>query len=481
LAKTARHWVCGWHPVHVPPRTNAAPERQMIPAHRVSYLKTTFLALGVAAGMAIVAAILSIATGWIVTTALVMGSGVVALLLVSLGGVVTLRRDRDVELGRPDLFSVANASRSETALRTRQRGAFWIPRIWRKIIPRGQLAVGDLVRVKSLDEIVSTLDASKCLDGLPFMPEMQKFCGTTARVYRSVDKIYDYGGAKNLRRMKDAVLLTGLRCDGDSHDGCQAECYLIWKKNWLALASIPASPRRRSFPTHSTTATSPDCKPGAEPSPPQALQKRYTCQFTQLVHATTPMSHHDPRQDLRPLLEGNVSTSAFAVALLTRLFNRVQRARGGAGYPWMPAKSKGMAPSATPGLSPGHTVVVHNRESIAATLSATGRNRGLWFDAEMLKYCRQKRQIAKDIERIIDDASKKMVLMKTPCLTLDGVRASGEFLRFCPQEELVYWREVWLERQTAPRLGMGERTTEEIPVADPSQESRGGGPDSDEA
>jgi len=37
-----------------------------------------------------------------------------------------------------------------------------------------------------------------------------------------------------------------------------------------------------------------------------------------------------------------------------------------------------------------------------------------------------------------------MLQLKTPCLTLGGVAASGEFLRLCPQHEPIFWREVWL-------------------------------------
>ena len=36
---------------------------------------------------------------------------------------------------------------------------------------------GDLVEVKTPDEIASTLDSDGALDHLPFMPEMLEFCG----------------------------------------------------------------------------------------------------------------------------------------------------------------------------------------------------------------------------------------------------------------------------------------------------------------
>ena len=35
------------------------------------------------------------------------------------------------------------------------------------------------------------------------------------------------------RRLYDTVHLEGLRCTGQSHGGCQAQCFLFWKEAWL--------------------------------------------------------------------------------------------------------------------------------------------------------------------------------------------------------------------------------------------------------
>ena len=40
-----------------------------------------------------------------------------------------------------------------------------------------KLTVGDFVEVRSKEEILATLDSSGRLDGLPFMPQMFKYCG----------------------------------------------------------------------------------------------------------------------------------------------------------------------------------------------------------------------------------------------------------------------------------------------------------------
>ena len=53
----------------------------------------------------------------------------------------------------------------------------------------GAFRPGDLVEVKSADEILATLDADGTLDHLPFMPEMVEFCGKRFRVSRRVGRM----------------------------------------------------------------------------------------------------------------------------------------------------------------------------------------------------------------------------------------------------------------------------------------------------
>src|SRR3954447_6051563 len=95
------------------------------------------------------------------------------------------------------------------------------------------LRVGELVQVKSADEILATLDERGELDSLPFMPEMLRFCGKQFRVYRRADKACDTIDWATLRRMENAVHLGELRCDGAAHGGCHAGCLIYWKEAWL--------------------------------------------------------------------------------------------------------------------------------------------------------------------------------------------------------------------------------------------------------
>ena len=65
---------------------------------------------------------------------------------------------------------------------------------------------GQVIVIRSSEEIAATLDADGKLEGLLFMPEMACYCGSNAIVHRNVDKtcVEGFGG---MRRMFSTVLL----------------------------------------------------------------------------------------------------------------------------------------------------------------------------------------------------------------------------------------------------------------------------------
>ena len=411
-----------------------------------SYLKTVLLAAGAGAliiGATLVTAAFETGIARILVQAIGWPLGLLSE-CVAAGGVLVIYRSSNLDIGRPDLFLHLNAARSLEVLGEDGLDAgMWLRRLLRMGLRGSWLLVGDVVEVRSLEEIERTLDESGCLEGLPFMAEMAAFCGRTARVFRCVDKVYDYGRSKRLRRLRHVSLLAGLRCDGSAHGGCQASCYLMWNDRWLRRVDrADASEARRPVPTPSPA---PEIRAADAVSGNGTPPTRYTCQYTQLAAASTPLSAWDVRQDVRPLLSGNVTVLAFTVAILTRLFNSVQAARGGVGFPAMPQGTLQKTPLVVRGLVPGSRVRVLDREHVAATLDVTGRTRGLWFDLDMIKHCGGRYTVAKRIERIIDDATGQMVEMKNACIVLNGADASGEFLHFCPQHEHIFWREGWLD------------------------------------
>ena len=92
-----------------------------------------------------------------------------------------------------------------------------------------------MLRVRSADEILSTLDSDGTVDGLLFMPEMLKYAGREFRVEASAHKTCD--GASGIRQMDRTVHLAGLKCDGSALGGCQAGCLLFWREEWLRSAT----------------------------------------------------------------------------------------------------------------------------------------------------------------------------------------------------------------------------------------------------
>ena len=92
------------------------------------------------------------------------------------------------------------------------------------------LRVGDLVEVRSAEEIMATLDERGELENLPFMPEMLKFCGKRLTVHKVAHKLCDTISQSGLQKMENAVHLTGARCDGASHGGCEAACLSTGRK-----------------------------------------------------------------------------------------------------------------------------------------------------------------------------------------------------------------------------------------------------------
>jgi hypothetical protein len=94
------------------------------------------------------------------------------------------------------------------------------------------LQPGELVEVRTEEEILSTLDRKGRNKGLVFNAEMLKYCGRKLRVLRRVDKMINEKTIK-MRRLSNTVILEGAMCDGKSHGGCQRNCYSLWREIWL--------------------------------------------------------------------------------------------------------------------------------------------------------------------------------------------------------------------------------------------------------
>ncbi len=94
------------------------------------------------------------------------------------------------------------------------------------------LQPGELVEVKSVDEILATLDPNRRHKGLLWMTGMRKYCGGQYRVYRRVQRITLESNGE-LRNMRNTVLLDGVMCDGREFGGCDRSCFHFWREAWL--------------------------------------------------------------------------------------------------------------------------------------------------------------------------------------------------------------------------------------------------------
>ena len=318
------------------------------------------------------------------------------------------------------------------------------------------LRVGDLVEVRSADEIMATLDERGELENLPFMPEMLKFCGQRLTVDKVAHKLCDTIGGSGLHKMENAVHLTNSRCDGTAHGGCQTACLLYWKEAWLKWVE-PDAPSSASSATSgridlSLLEINTRKQPGPDGEP------RYSCQATELLRAAPAcLSRLGLGPYVTDVKTGNVSALESLKAYLVVLFNRLQgiskrhlprRLRFRDGQPWRSVKGRLVGPTPTShlDLQPGEMVRIKSREQIEATLNQGRLNRGLGFEEEMARYCGRTARVQARVTKCLDEKTGRMLTMKSPCIVLEGLVCAGVYHGSCPRQFIPFWREIWLER-----------------------------------
>jgi hypothetical protein len=105
-------------------------------------------------------------------------------------------------------------------------------------------APGSWVRVKSADELRSTLDGRDRTRGLLFTEAQWKTAGQVFRTAHQVRRLRDDHGV--FRPVSRTVLLEGVDCAGDDPTpaGCGRHCPMMYRDEWLEPAAPP--PRRPS-------------------------------------------------------------------------------------------------------------------------------------------------------------------------------------------------------------------------------------------
>jgi hypothetical protein len=327
------------------------------------------------------------------------------------------------------------------------------------------LRVGDLVEVRSKEEILATLDMKGRMEGLPFMPQMFQYCGQRFNVYKRAHKTCDFVYTMKSRWLPNGVHLD-LRCDGVAYGGCQHACLLYWKEAWLKRVHGDSSVLVHPLTVNKTACTEADVFGGTHTVDEQN-EVICTCQGTEIPDFTKPLSWWDIRQYVEDYTSGNAGIGRLFKGFAYGMFSTISNAGIKLGRPlrwfydafevlWGPYPRKtGKIPQgqSTPtcdlNLQPGELVRVKSYNEILATLNKEGKNRGLFFDAELVPYCGKVFRVKTRVTTFIDEKTRKLVTVKNPCIILENVFCQSRYSNcrmMCPRSIYSWWREIWLER-----------------------------------
>jgi hypothetical protein len=323
------------------------------------------------------------------------------------------------------------------------------------------LRVGELVEIRSQEEILATLDGRGEIDSLPFMPEMLQYCGQRFTVYKVAHKLCDTMTRSGMRRMRDAVHLAGVRCDGQAHGGCQTACLIYWKEAWLRRVDPAADGEGAHAPAEPARVTVADLHTRTRTPEPANGEVLFSCQATELLRAAP---EHLPRRHLGQyawdVRSGNVGVPWALRAFLVGLFNHLQSAstrilprrlwfREGLRWGFVQG-SLTRTPTGHIDLQPGELVRIKPKAEIMATLSKGLLNRGLGFEEEMARHCGREARVLRRVDRCIDETTGRLLHMKNPCIVLEDVVCEGAYSANCPRSIYAFWREIWLDRVDEP-------------------------------
>ena len=241
---------------------------------------------------------------------------------------------------------------------------------------------GQWVQIRSEDEIRATLDAEGKLDGLPFMPEMVKYCGRRFRIFRRAERVF-LDHHYYVVGLKNTVLLDDLRCDGSAHGGCQMKCLMFWKEAWLRPSDPPTAEENISAPPELISLTN------NRNITPAKVGEKFSCQATELAQDRQAASGWDLRQYLWDVLNGDRTVRHVVKILSKQTLKKLERLLP---HHSMPIQTSGLPKpaGASLNLQPGEWVEVKSLAEINETLSTDSRLRGLGFSPDMIPFCGKK-------------------------------------------------------------------------------------------
>lgn len=298
-----------------------------------------------------------------------------------------------------------------------------------------KLSHGEVVRVKSYNEICATLGEDGALEGLPFQTEMQKYCGHIFKVLRPVKKLIIENTNAGLRGIANAVILDGVVCDGAAHGGCSRSCFFLWKEAWLARAGCQ---KKYGFWVDNRSTIE------AEKSIQTFSLKASSCQSISLIRATNRISRWSLRPHIWDMQDEKLQLSAIIfriVVSLSRHARRLFRIQPPPGS----TSPQGRTPTANFDLQAGDVVEVKKLGEITVTLDASGRNRGLAFTKEMRKFCGSRLTVLRNVNQIIIEGTGEVRRISHTVILKDGI-CDGSAHYSCRRNCYLLWRKVWLKK-----------------------------------
>ena len=159
------------------------------------------------------------------------------------------------------------------------------------------------------------------------------------------------------------------------------------------------------------------------------------------------MRPHSLKHYWLDLVRGNVRLKPFVEVLSVRMFNGVEWRLDRPIAPFVRLSDRTTSPHEDLGLQPGEVVRVKSKRAIEATVTHDLRNRGLTWGGDMIRYSGGSYRVRDRVSRMVHEGTGELLVLKTPSIVLDQVHAVGGTL-LIPQEEFLFWREIWLERPT---------------------------------
>jgi len=239
---------------------------------------------------------------------------------------------------------------------------------------------------------------------------------------------------------------------------------MFWKEAWLRPGNVAGAPDGSSDSDVAKLRARLKSK---------SDERRYFCQSTELLKATQPFPGKQRLWRLRILFReiarGDLSVLQALMMVGQWTQTRFGRALGADGRIRRPQKR---TPSATLDLKPGELIRIKTLDQIAETLDHKSRNRGMAVCLEMLRLCGREADVRYRVDRVIDEATGVMREF-ADTVTVHHVRNSETLaeeclcyneLGDCPRGEIMYWREVWLERADGPAISSDRTHTASRPT-----------------